>query len=442
VAGVGGILRDSAVDPKRVAAMSSVASREPVVLTGAGGVPLAPAISWTDRRPAGEARQVSARFGRSWPIEKTGMAPAAGATVTHLRWLKRHRPDAWRSARHIVFAKDYVLYRLTGQLTTDVSTPGRSLMLDIRRGDWSPEICDAFEIDVELLPSIGERPWAPVAELRRTQAELGLHAGLRLAIGGVDDAAATLGAGAIEVGEMCVGTGTATNWRSVLDDCRPDANRRGDLVPHVVPRRYIFEVAIDSTGSSLRWLRDTFAAHESFEAQIEDASGVAAGADGLLFYPYVDGAARAPRCLPDAKGAFAGIVSGHTRAHLVCALLEGVAYQCPATMAIVSAHGAVRPPIATRDGEARNALWNQIKPDVLGMPLRVPQIVELAATGAAILAGVFVDAASRVERLVRWEREFEPDPVRYAAYEVLRVEYERVVSEIGPPHDKETTHDH
>jgi sugar (pentulose or hexulose) kinase len=135
-------------------------------------------------------------------------------------------------------------------------------------------------------------------------------------------------------------------------------------------------------------------------------------------------------------GGFVGIVSGHGRAHLVRALLEGVAFQYPPTMQIVSAGGVIRTPIATGDGEARNALWNQIKADVLGVSLRVPRVVELAAVGAAILAGmavgVFADAAVGVHRLVRRAESFEPDPKRHEFYESRRADYDRTYELIAP----------
>jgi len=211
---VRGALADAAVDPARVVALSVVAQREPVVLVDGRGAPLTPSISWTDRRTADEARIVIERLGREWLIETTGTTPIPGTSLTHLLWLRRHQPDAWRRARHILAAKDYIVWRLTGAIATDPSTPGRSLMLDLRRGEWSHDICCAFEIDIERLAPIRERPWEVVGTLSAGAAQaLGLPTALPIAMGGADDAAAALGAGAIEVGEICVGGGTAANWR-------------------------------------------------------------------------------------------------------------------------------------------------------------------------------------------------------------------------------------
>jgi xylulokinase len=445
---VRGVLREAEVSPERVAAISVVAQREPVVLIDVQGKALCPAISWTDRRTGLEASEVADRFGRSWLIAKTGMAPVAGSSLPQMLWLRRHRADEWGRARKILLAKDYLVSRLTGELTTDVSTPGRSLMLDVARGDWCSEICDAFEIDRERLPAIEKSPWEQAGELTTGAAQdLGLMPGTPVAMGGADDAAATLGAGAIEPGELCIGTGTATNWRCVLDEPRTDPSGRGDVAPHVVPDRYIYEVAIESTGSSLRWLREAFAPDRSFDELIEAASRVAPGADGLAFYPFVDGAGRAPHYLDGASGAMLGVVSGHAVAHVVRALLEGVAYQYPPTMEIVARAGRIRGPIATGDGETRSPFWTQMKADVLGVSLRTPRVIELAAAGSALLgglcAGVFVTAADGVRALVRWDRQFDPDPARHAAYEELRAAREHVLDQItSDRHNKEPLNDH
>jgi xylulokinase len=432
----------SAVDPARVAGLAVVCQREPVVLTDAAGAPLAPAISWTDLRATAESSDIAARIGRGRLIATTGMTTSPGMSLAHLLWFQRYRPGLWRSVRRIRFAKDYLLHRLTGcpagDVPTDPTTPSRSGLLDVARRRWSGEICAAFGIDPGLLPPIGAQPWQRVSGLPAGVArEVGLRPGVPVAMGGSDDAAATLGCGATEPGQVSVGTGTAANWRTVLDRWLPDHSGRGDVSPHVVPDRYIHEVAIESTGSSLRWLRDVLNGPSSgqagFDELIRSAAEVTCGADGLLCFPFVDGAGRAPRYAAGARGAYLGAVSGHTRGHLARAMLEGIAFQYRATLPLAGQRAAGGGPgpgdaIATGDGEAHNPVWNQLKADVLGVPLRVPRITDLAAAGAAILAGiaggVFADAAAGAAGLVSWDRRYDPDPRRTAEYAKLSARYE------------------
>src|SRR5260370_29212329 len=234
----------SAVDPERVAGLAVVCQREPVVLADKAGAPVAPVISWTDLRASAECGEIAALLGRDRLIRTTGMTPAAGMSLAHLLWFQRHRPGVWRSVRRIRFAKDYLVHRLTGYPATDPTTPSRSGMLDVARQQWSEEICDAFGINPGLLPPIGEQPWQCVTGLPAGSArELGLRPGVPVAMGGSDDAAATLGCGAIRAGQVSVGTGAAANWRTVLAGWQAAHSGLGDVSPHVVPGRYIHEVA-------------------------------------------------------------------------------------------------------------------------------------------------------------------------------------------------------
>jgi sugar (pentulose or hexulose) kinase len=218
----------------------------------------------------------------------------------------------------------------------------------------------------------------------------------------------------------------------VTSECVPDSRlARGDLARHVIADRFIFEVCIESTGSSLRWFRDAFSTPgEGYLALVEQARSVPPGADGLVFLPFVDGSNRAPWFVEGATGGFLGIVSGHTRAHFVRAILEGIAFQYPPTLELIAPDRDPSHPITLVDGETRSELWNQIKADVLGIPIRTTEIGASAALGAAILAGqaagLFTDARHGVRDLVRFSRIYEPDPRHNDVYTELRAAHKDV----------------
>jgi xylulokinase len=446
--GVTGAVREliagGSLAPGRVVGLSIVSQRDPIVLLDAKGRPLTAAISWTDRRTERQVAELCERFGRHHLIDVTGVVPIAGLSLPILLWTRANLPDVWRETRRLAFAKDYVLMRLTGRLETDVSTPARSVMNDFREDGWSAEICEGVGIDATLLPPITCRPWERFDELSAdAAAELGLLPGTPLAAGGGDDPSAALGAGAVDEGDLCAGTGTSSDWRAVRAAADPDTGHaRGDVARHVVEGRDIFEVTIESTGSSLRWFCDTFgvdptadgAGMDRYRALCDEAERVPPGADGLIFLPFVDGGRRAPWYVDGATGSFLGVVSGHTRAHFVRALLEGIAFQYPPTLALLDPDGVVSQPIALVDGEARSDFWNQLKADVLGHPVRTPAIVEAAAVGAAVLAaqsaGVFASARDAVAALVRFDKVFEPDTVRHELYAERRERYEDVFNAV------------
>ena len=436
---VAGLVETDGVDPSAALGMGIVSQRDPWVLLDDARRPLAPVISWTDRRTEAEVAELGDRFGRPWLIDRTGVLPIPGLGLPTLLWYQRRRPEMWREVRRLRAPKDFVLERLTGADGSDMTMPARSVMNDVRLDDWCQEICGGSSISLELLPPVRWRSGERVAELPQRAAELlGLRAGIPVAAGGGDDPSATLGSGAIAEGDLCAGTGTSSDWRIVTRECRPDSElARGDLARHVIPDEFISEVCIESTGSSLRWFRDEFAQRGGdYLSLIEQARPITAGADGLVFLPFVDGGNRAPWFVEGATGGFLGIVSGHTRAHFMRAILEGIAFQYPPTLDLVAPGRNPQQPITLVDGEARSALWNQIKADVLGVPIRTTECSACAALGAAILggqaAGVFPDVHRAVEELVRFDRTYEPDPASHARYTELRATYEEVLRAVRP----------
>jgi sugar (pentulose or hexulose) kinase len=432
------LLTGDGVDPAGVLGMCVVSQRDPWVLLDGAMRPLRASIAWTDQRSEPDLAEFAGRMGRPWLIERTGVLPIAGLGLPTLLWIRRHEPETWSATRRLLSPKDYVLYRLTGLAGTDVSTPARSVMNDLRTDSWSTEICEAAGIALDLLPDVSWQPWERIAELGADAArQLGLPPGVPVAAGGGDDPAATLGAGAVDSGDLCAGTGTSSDWRLVTGVSEPDTKlARGDMARHVVSGRYLFEVCIESTGSSLRWFRDAFGGGATYAGLVEEARAVPPGADGVMFLPFVDGAKRAPWYLDGAAGAFFGIASGHTRAHLARALLEGVAFEYPPTLELIAPDRDRDRPITLVDGEAHAELWNQIKADVTGVPIRTTAIRESAALGAAILAGQsigeFAAAAVGVARLVRFDRVYQPDPQRHARYAELRGRYQRVLDAARP----------
>lgn len=432
------VVASAGVGPESVKAVSIVAQRDPVVLIDAAGEVLTPSISWLDRRDPEETEALFRDLGRTHIIEVTGVVPVPALTLPNLVWTRRHLPDIWRRARHAIFVKDYVIYRLTGEIATDYSTQSRSLLNDYRTNNWSDEICAFAQIPLELLPEVKYNPWAPRAVLDHKAAQmLGLRAGTILSAGGGDDQSAALGSGVVATGDVSAGTGTASCWRVVSDRAVADPAGRADLSVHVVPGRYLYEMTIAGTGLSLRWFRDVFGAvvadktapSATYDALVDEAMEVPPGADGLIFYPFLEGS-RLPYNNQDAKGVFFGITATHRRAHFVRAILEGVAYQYPPLVDLVGHYTSNVGMISIVDGEARSRAWNAIKADVMGRPIRTTRTVEAAAVGSAILAGVAGGIFSSVEAgaaaLVATGEVFEPDPARHAVYERERQRYEAV----------------
>jgi sugar (pentulose or hexulose) kinase len=439
-------LLESGISADRSRGIAFVSQRDPMVLLDDNMHPLTPAISWTDRRTEGIAHELVERFGLAWLMQHTGVIPIAGLTLPIIVWTQRNLPDVWARTRHLLFAKDYVLYRLTGRVETDFTMPSRTIMNDLAADDWSAEICGGCDIPLEILPPILNRPWDCFDEFPEAAAELtGLPAGMPIAVGGGDDQSAALGSGAIDDDDLSAGTGTSSDWRCVKSTAMPDSAGHADVARHVVDGKWVLAVTIESTGSSLRWFRDAFpdpdVRQRGYLALMEQAESVPPGAEGLLFMPFVDGARRAPRYIDGATGSFHGIISGHTRAHFVRAILEGIAFQYPRTLELIAPSRPRTQPIAMVDAETRGEVWNQIKADVTGVPITTPAIYESAALGAVALAGqagrVFSDARDAVEQLVHPARVYEPDTGRHALYAEIRERWEQIYGAVSSTYSTE-----
>lgn len=439
VAAVSELLATAGIAAAEVAGLCVVGQRDPVVLLDEQLRVLTPAIHWTDRRdPAGTAA-IFETVGRDRIIDVSGVVPTPGLVLPNLDWTRRHRRDAWRSARHAVQPKDYVLQRLTGVMATDTSSLSRSLINDWRLDDWSGELCEAAGIPVSILPPVRFGSWEPVGTLTADAARrLGLPRSTVVAAGGGDDQAATLGSGVLAPGELSLGTGSSLAWRAVTHQPRVDPRGRLCLARHVVPDLHIYEMVAVGSGTMLRWFREAIATvpgreAPSYETLIAEAAVVAPGADGLLFYPYPDGATL-PEDHPSARGAFLGVTAHHRRGHFVRAILEGVAYLYPPLLEILRDQGVRVERLTVIDGEARSATWNQIKADVSGRELWTTAVPEASAVGAAILAGtaagMFASPDAGARALVSPGPVFTPDPGATARYAGLQAGWARAADHV------------
>jgi sugar (pentulose or hexulose) kinase len=410
-----------------------VSQRDIAALIDRDGSTLGRCIHWSDRRDPDETQKLFARLGRDELLERSGTAPIPGLLLPNLVWTATHEPELFGRAVAALSPKDFVTYRITGEIATDRTTPTRSLLNDWRLEDWSEETCDATDIPRSILPEVRHDPWQVRAVLDERARLIGLEPGTLLAAGGGDDPSAALGCGVTEPDELSIGSSSSTSWRVVATHPSISADSPLGVLPHVVPGRYLHEMVAVGTGSSLSWFRAAMTsaggASASYAELLDAAATVSPGADGLLFYPYVEGGT-VPYDDSRVRAAFLGIGPHHTQAHLARAIIEGIAYQYPPLLEIVRRAGHEIGAITISDGEARSPIWNQIKSDVMGRPLRVAAVPEAPAVGAAILAGMaagkFVTAKHGVEALTRPPETITPDVEAHTGYEAHRRRWEAV----------------
>ncbi len=375
-----------------------------VLLDGQGEV-LRPSILWNDQRTQKECDQIRAKIGKKQLIQLTGNDALTGFTAPKILWVREHESEIYAQIAHVLLPKDYVRFRLTGEYATDKAGAAGTLLLDIRRREWSDEVLEALDIDPHWLPKTFEGT-AVTGTITLAAAEVtGLAVGTPVVAGGGDQATQGVGVGAIEEGIVGLTLGTSGVVFATTEYPFIEENGRLHAFCHAIPNKWHLMGVMLSAAGSLRWYRDTIAPKLSFDQLIGPAADIPAGSDGLLFLPYLTGE-RTPHPDPLARGAFVGLTVRHTQAHMTRAVLEGVAFGLRDSFELMKGAGLSEiKQVRVSGGGAQSSLWRQILADVFNSELVTVNTTEGAAYGAALLAtvgaGVYDEVSTIVSQAVR-----------------------------------------
>lgn len=371
-----------------------------VMLDDEGRV-LRPAILWNDQRTAEQCDQIRQLVGKERLIQITGNDALTGFTAPKILWVKQHEPQVFGQCRQVLLPKDYIRYRLTGDFATDKAGAAGTLLMDIRRRDWSNEVVDALGIPRGWLPPTFEGNQVTGTVSQAAAEETGLRAGTAVVAGGGDQAAGAVGVGAVEAGIISLVLGTSGVVFAATDQPFIEENGLVHAFCHALPDTWHLMGVMLSAAGSLQWYHDTIAPEMTFEELLLPAAEIDAGSDGLFFTPYLTGE-RTPYPDPYARAGFIGLTRQHTRAHMTRAVLEGVAFGLKDCFELIKAAGAgeIRQ-VRVSGGGAKSPLWRQILADILGIELVIVNTSEGAAFGAAILAAVSSGVWSTVAEACR-----------------------------------------
>ncbi|MCU1621372.1 MAG: glycerol kinase [Frankiales bacterium] len=371
------------------------------------------AIVWQDRRTSHLCDHMREHEPRI--AELTGLRLDPYFTATKLAWVRQHDRRTWEgvtAGRTAVGTVDsYVVARLTGgrRHVTDASNASRTLLYDLRRGQWSDELCELFDIPQSALPEVVPS-WG---EVGRTDPVAFL--GLDLPIAGIagDQQAALFGQGCYEEGRSKCTYGTGSFVLINTGSTPVLSARLLTTVAWMAPDgalTYALEGAVFVTGAAVQWLRDGLQVIQS-AAEIEALARQVPDSGGVVFVPALTGLG-APHWDPDARGTVLGITRGTTRSHLARATLDAIAFEVRDVVdAMTSEAGCEVPSLQVDGGASGNDLLCQLQADQLGVPVQRPQVRETTALGAAFLAGLGTGVWSGTAELAqtwRLERRFEP----------------------------------
>jgi glycerol kinase len=390
------------------------------------------AIVWQDRRTTSICDRLRDAGHEPRVSQLTGLRLDPYFTGTKLTWLADNDADAWKAVEAgdvVVGTVDsYLVARLTaGNVhATDPSNASRTLLYDIDTGTWSDELCELLQVPRNALPEV--RPSS--GDFGRTDPQAFL--GLDLPIAGIagDQQAALFGQACYDEGtsKCTYGTGSFVLVNTGSTPVRSDAGLlttvAWDLGNGLV---YALEGAIFVTGAAVQWLRDGLGILGS-AAESEPLARTVPDSGGVVFVPALTGLG-APHWDPDARGTIVGITRGTTRAHLVRATLEAIAFEVRDVVDVMTRDAGVElPELSVDGGAAANDLLCELQAAQLQVPVRRPQVAETTALGAAFLAGLATGVWSDTDELrATWQldRRFEPGERDDAAYDLWQQAVQR-----------------
>ena len=390
-----------------------------------------PAMVWSDKRCAAQKEAFLNEAGNSQKMyEKTGWKLGLGQNALQIRWMRDNEPELFAKTHMFLSVPDYISAKLTGIAAVDLSNGGINQLVNIRKGAYDEELLAFAGIGSEKLPRIvpsGQiigKLTAPAAK------ELGLSSDCVLVSGAHDQYAVALGAGACNAGDILIGTGTAWVVTAMAD--RSDfASGKAQSVA-AVPGKWGTLWSLSSGGVCLEWLRKNVSTDsDSYDVINTEAAKRSAAAEELYFFPF---AGRSTLEKDFQRGSFVGLSLSHDRFSMARAVLEGIAFQIRMMLETFQTKPS-ETGLKLAGGATKSDLWCQLIADIVGVPVRIPEVADLACVGAAVMAGagcgIFGSMQEGAQRLKVNERVIRPDPNCSKKYQQYFAEYRAFAEKLG-----------
>ena len=387
-----------------------------------------PAILWNDGRTAEETEWLNTKVGKGKLSEYTGNIAFAGFTAPKLLWMKKHEPENFARIKKIMLPKDYINYRLTGIHSCDYSDASGMLLLDVKNRCWSQQMLDICGIREVQMPQLFESYEVIGTLLPEIATALGLSEHVKVVAGAGDNAAAAVGTGTVGNGACNISLGTSGTIFIASDTFGVDPNNALHAFCHADGRYHLMGCML-SAASCNKWFCEKILKTADYAAEQADITDDRLGNNRVFFLPYLMGE-RSPINDTDARGTFIGLSMDTTRADMVQAVLEGVAFAIRDSFEVAKGIGICVERSKMCGGGAKSPLWRRIMANVLNIPLELPQTEEGPGYGGAMLAmvgcGEYDSAADCAAALVRTTGTIEPDPEITSRYEAQYQKFRKI----------------
>jgi sugar (pentulose or hexulose) kinase len=429
-------------NPRRIRAVSIASHTETVIPVDGDGVPVRPSLVWMDNRSRPQAAELARTIGSARVFQISGQPEINPIwPLTKIRWMAQNEPDLLRKTAKFLLPEDYILYRLSGKMVAEHTVWSSSLLLDIRRKTWAPEMLNFGGVSCQQLPELCA-PGTMIGHVTDAAArETGLSQDTWVVAGAIDQVCAAVAAANIVPGVVSESTGSVLALLATTAEPILHENSRIPCHIHALPDTYCLLPWNPTGGIVLKWFKDMLAGANSpldrspigYEELSSEAELVPPGCDGLVMLPHLGGALF-PEYNQIARGVFYGITLAHTRGHFVRSIMEAIAFLIRRDLEGLTFIGAGAKEVRALGGGARSRLWSQIKANACYVPVIIPAQQESAALGAAILAavgcGLYPDIPAAVQAMTVIKETVAPDPSQREVYDSAYALYQKLYESV------------
>lgn len=403
------------------------------------GRPVRPGMIWMDARSEAECQEIREKVGEDKINYNNGNRIAPWFIEPKALWMKKHEPELFDQTYKFLSPAGYCTYRLSGEFTINTGDAGLFYPYEYQQERWNPEIAEAIGIPMDKYAQIYRSDVVVGEVTAAAAAETGLKKGTLVVAGGTDISSAALGSGVTVAGQAFYSMGTGSNIGILIPTEQRVEEFRILKWPHVLPGLTMFDAPMAYTGASLKWFSDMFGSYEKimaentglneFDLLTMQAEKINPGADGLLYLPYM-GNTLSPNWNSTAKGVLFGATLSTTRAHMIRALIEGVAFDLYSNVKIALGAGVKIDKLILNGGPTKSKFWNQITANVINIPLETTNVNEAAPLGDAILAAkganLYDNLTDPLRDIVKTTGTIEPDAKIHEMYEDFFNVWQRV----------------
>ena len=431
-AGIAELISEFQGDVKDIEGISFSGQMHGLVLLDQDHTILRHAILWNDTRTTDQCQQIYSIVGKQRLLEVTKNPALEGFTLPKILWVKENEPDVFERASVFMLPKDYLRFRMTGNIHSEFSDAAGTLLLNVSKREWSREILALFDISPDFCPPLVESH-AHVGTISAEFAEAtGLSESTNVFAGGADNACGAIGSGILTEGKTLCSIGTSGVVLSYEDRNDLDLEGKVHYFNHGEENTYYTMGVTLAAGYSLSWFKDTFAETEEFVQFLAGVDHVPAGANGLLFTPYIVGE-RTPHADSTIRGSFIGIDAAHERKHFARAVLEGITFSLNESLEIFRQSGKTIDSIISIGGGAKNETWLQMQADIFNAKIEKLTSEQGPGMGAAMLAaygcGWFTSLKECADQFIQTAKTYYPIKENVETYQKLFAIYQQVYTQ-------------